>query len=516
MGTPTGWSNSEIGARSNLQIPTGVAGMSRPGQRALEAHLGADGPQANLRRGARIPAGLLRVGLRLSDGLVIGLVCALHLQASGTLLMEAQLQALLPYIAMAIVTLTGLSVSGAWHVEARGLANGRAIQAANICGMMLIIAVLTMSRFWPHTAIHVAAPLALLLWLSLNVLHFGFSLLVAAFVRSGRMSENVVIVGATSNARKLIARNAATRELNIVGVFDDRLSRAPTDIEGVPVLGRIEDLMSWQDLPNMDRIVVTVTSEARERVRSLVDRLRILPQRIVLLLDLAGFDPETESLSQIANSPAAYISGRPQDLGRILIKRAADIVFSLGLLIAFSPLLAVIAAAIRLEGPGPIFFRQRRHGFNNQIIRVWKFRSMKPDRAAEIAMTAQTFAGDTRVTRVGRIIRKYSLDELPQLINVLRGEMSLVGPRPHAVGMTTEQTEVHAIVGDYAHRHRVKPGLTGWAQVHGSRGPVHTKEEMRERVRLDLEYVNRASFWLDLYIMLMTAPCLLGDRKAER
>ncbi|MEO1641808.1 MAG: sugar transferase, partial [Pseudomonadota bacterium] len=131
-------------------------------------------------------------------------------------------------------------------------------------------------------------------------------------------------------------------------------------------------------------------------------------------------------------------------------------------------------------------------------------------------MSQQTLRDDPRVTRVGRIIRKTSIDELPQLLNVLKGEMSIVGPRPHAVGMTTEQTAVQAIVGDYAHRHRVKPGITGWAQINGSRGPVHTKQEVRDRVRLDMEYVNRSSFWFDLYIMVMTAPCLLGDAKRDR
>ena len=125
-------------------------------------------------------------------------------------------------------------------------------------------------------------------------------------------------------------------------------------------------------------------------------------------------------------------------------------------------------------------------------------------------------ANDPRVTKVGSFIRKTSLDELPQLLNVIAGEMSLVGPRPHAIGMTTEEDEVQTIVGDYAHRHRVKPGITGWAQINGSRGPVHTKTEVRDRVRLDMEYVNRSSFWFDLYIMLMTAPCLLGDARRDR
>jgi exopolysaccharide biosynthesis polyprenyl glycosylphosphotransferase len=235
-----------------------------------------------------------------------------------------------------------------------------------------------------------------------------------------------------------------------------------------------------------------------------------------LLLDLDGFDPETESLAEIARSPAAYVSGTPRDTRRAMVKRCADVVFSLAMLLAFSPVLMITAIMIKLESPGPIFFRQRRHGFNNQIIRVWKFRSMRDDPVAAEKMSQQTLRDDPRVTRVGRFIRKTSIDELPQLINVLKGEMSIVGPRPHAVGMTTDETAVQAIVGDYAHRHRVKPGITGWAQINGSRGPVHTKQEVRDRVRLDMEYVNRSSFWFDLYIMVMTAPCLLGDAKRDR
>ena len=141
---------------------------------------------------------------------------------------------------------------------------------------------------------------------------------------------------------------------------------------------------------------------------------------------------------------------------------------------------------------------------------------MRHDPDAAEKMSQQTLSDDERVTRVGRLIRATSLDELPQLINVLRGEMSIVGPRPHAIGMTAENDEVQGIVGDYAHRHRVKPGITGWAQVNGSRGPVHTREEVRERIRLDMEYVNRASFWFDVFIMVITAPCLLGDFKRQR
>jgi len=174
----------------------------------------------------------------------------------------------------------------------------------------------------------------------------------------------------------------------------------------------------------------------------------------------------------------------------------------------------MIAVLIRLDSPGPVLFKQKRHGFNNRIIEVFKFRTMQT--GSDVGPIKQVQANDPRVTRIGRFLRRTSLDELPQLFNVLAGNMSLVGPRPHAVGMRTGEVESWKLVAHYAHRHRVKPGLTGWAQINGSRGPLENAEQVRERVRLDLEYIRRAGFWFDLWIMIKTVPCLLGDKKAIR
>jgi lipopolysaccharide/colanic/teichoic acid biosynthesis glycosyltransferase len=191
------------------------------------------------------------------------------------------------------------------------------------------------------------------------------------------------------------------------------------------------------------------------------------------------------------------------------------VIGSLGLLAA-APVMLLVAVAIKLDSPGPVFFRQRRHGFNNEAILVWKFRSMRHD-MADAKAVRQISADDDRVTKVGKFIRKTSLDELPQLFNVLRGEMSMVGPRPHAIGMKSGDVESETkLVARYAHRHRMKPGVTGWAAINGSRGPVDTAELVQERVALDVEYIERQSFWLDLYIIAMTIPCLLGDRSAVR
>ena len=470
----------------------------------------------------QLPARMLplaiREGARLLAAAVATLSAYAALRMSGETLLNAQVAYALPYILIPVASLIGLHLFGAFQVSLnRPVAEQlrSAVLGALVPNALLTGAVYLLNDRQSHDIRDVAFGAAAAAVGIITVLAAVMTV-TRLLARSGRLSENIVIVGATENARRLILRNSESHELNIVGVFDDRLSRAPEDIAGVKVLGRLDGLLTWDRLPDIDRIVVTVTSDARSRVRTLIDKLRILPHRIVLLLDLDGFDPETASLSQIAHSPAAYVSGAPRDVRRALTKRASDIVFALLLAIVFSPILLAVAIAVKLDSPGPVFFRQKRHGFNNQLIRVWKFRSMKTDAAAEERMAEQATADDPRVTRVGRIIRRTSLDELPQLLNVLTGEMSLVGPRPHAVGMTTETIQVHDIVGDYAHRHRVKPGITGWAQVNGSRGPVHTREEVRERIRLDLEYVNRSSVWFDIYIMLKTAPCLFGDRTRSR
>jgi len=175
----------------------------------------------------------------------------------------------------------------------------------------------------------------------------------------------------------------------------------------------------------------------------------------------------------------------------------------------------LLALAIKITSPGPALFKQPRHGFNNRIFNVYKFRSMRNDMADSEARQ-QTQAGDARVTKIGRFIRKTSIDELPQLWNVLKGDMSLVGPRPHAVGMRTEGKSSMELVSDYAHRHKVKPGMTGWAQINGSRGPLHSREDVARRVKLDVDYIETSNVFFDIWIMLKTIPCLLGDSENIR
>jgi Undecaprenyl-phosphate glucose phosphotransferase len=332
---------------------------------------------------------------------------------------------------------------------------------------------------------------------------------------SGLLTPNVVVVGATANASRLIAAALAARDAAVLGVFDDRMSRIPTQIHGVPVLGDTQSLLSHKLLPFIDRIVITVTPTAQHRVRELIDRLKYLPNAVTLFMDMEGLDAQRSALSRLADAPLTQVSGVREDDAKADAKRLQDVIFATLALIVAGPVMALTALAIRLDSPGPVFFRQRRYGFNNEMIEVWKFRSMRHEMADPTA-ARQVSAGDERVTRVGRIIRRLSLDELPQLFNVLKGEMSLVGPRPHAIGMQTAGEDSARLVAEYAWRHRMKPGLTGWAQINGSIGAVDTPELVRRRVALDVEYIERQSFWFDLYILLATLPAMIGARNVVR
>lgn len=349
----------------------------------------------------------------------------------------------------------------------------------------------------------------------LSITHYIAAHLVKELGKAGAFSMNVVIVGATDQAKKLIENKHSKGDINFLGIFDDRLGRAPKSINNVPVIGDLEALMHWENLPSIDRVVITVSSAAQKRVVQLVEKLRAMPNKLVLAIDMQGFDCDGTTIGRLGGTPVAYVSGTPEDARRAFWKRVQDLIIASIALVLLSPILVITAIAIKLESKGPIFFKQPRHGFNNQSFLCWKFRSMRTE-LSDYKAAQQVTKDDPRVTKIGKFIRKTSIDELPQLFNVLMGDMSLVGPRPHAIGMKTGDTESEKLVSDYAHRHRIKPGITGWAAIHGSRGPVHTPEEVAERVRLDTEYIDNSSFWMDIYIMFMTIPSLLGDKATIR
>ena len=351
---------------------------------------------------------------------------------------------------------------------------------------------------------------------TLLVLHTIYYVLIRRERNKGQLIPTIVMLGATEAARRLIEENARTRELNILAIFDERLSRAPHNIHGVPVVGKIQDMLNWEALPYVDRIIVTLPNMAETRKTAFVNQVRKLPNRIAFVVDeFEHLDHVQQRLTQIAHISTRDITSKPFSGSAVFAKRFMDIAISGTALLFGAPVLALIALAIKLDTPGPVLFKQQRQGFNNRIFDVYKFRSLKVEDEDKTARS-QVTKGDNRVTRVGRFIRKTSLDELPQLFNVLKGDMSLVGPRPHAVGMHTGDIETYKLVDEYAHRLKVKPGLTGWAQINGSRGPLHDAEGVARRVQLDIEYIERSGVLFDLMVMLKTLPCLLGDSENDR
>lgn len=350
----------------------------------------------------------------------------------------------------------------------------------------------------------------------LLVLHAVYSAQLVRLHAKGRLTPTVVMLGATESARRIIEENAKTKELDIIAIFDERLSRAPLNIHGVPVVGKIDDLLSWDGLPYVNRIVVTLPSMAEDRRRDFVEKVRLLPNRIAYVSDsFESLDHVKQRLSDIAEISLKDVTGNPKSGSHTAIKRIMDIAIASLALVALSIPLAIIALLIKRDSPGPVLFRQKRHGFNNRVFDVWKFRSMRTD-MLDFEARRQTEADDPRITRIGRFIRKTSIDELPQLINVIRGDMSLVGPRPHAVGMKTAGRDSIELVAEYAHRHKVKPGMTGWAQINGSRGPLHDQSDIARRVELDVEYIEGSNVLWDLSIMLKTLPVMLGDSDTIR
>ena len=455
---------------------------------------------------------------RLADAAVIvALTVATCDVVDAAGLLHVSLASALPFCLAAAALIWSLDGVGAYRLGARETLSAHLVRTgASFLPSALVFWAVSLLLKSPHGGPRYGG-----LWMGLAaaamaLTHLGWWTLVRRWRASGRLTPNVVVVGATRNAEHLIQSLIQSREANVLGVFDDRLARAPTDVHGVPVLGDTQALVSHRVTPYVDRIVVTVPTAAQGRVREIIERLRVLPNPIALFLD---FDSDgaaaSQALARLAGWPLAQVSGVVRDERRAFWKRVQDLTVGGIGLIAALPVMALIAVAIRLDSPGPILFRQRRHGFNNEQIVVWKFRSMR-HASADATSARQISADDDRVTRVGRFIRRTSLDELPQIFNVLKGEMSLVGPRPHAIGMKTGDVESARLVAEYAHRHRLKPGMTGWAAIKGSRGPVDTPDAVRRRVELDVEYIERQSFWLDLYIMAVTVPCLLGDRSAVR
>jgi Undecaprenyl-phosphate glucose phosphotransferase len=335
------------------------------------------------------------------------------------------------------------------------------------------------------------------------------------FVRRGWLRQYVAIVGGEANGERLIRHLESRKEpwMQIVGVFDDRHSRIPARVGQYDVLGNLSELVQYAQIHRVDDVLVALPWSADARVVDIVHTLSPLPVRVRLCPDAAAYNFINQASSQYAGIMALNVLEIPIAGWSALVKAIMDRAFTLMILIPALPVIAIIALLIKLDSPGPVFFRQQRYGFNQRLIGVYKFRSMHIGQQDENAATLVT-RGDARVTRLGSLLRRTSLDELPQLFNVLKGEMSLVGPRPHALQAKAANMLYQDLVSEYAVRHKVKPGITGWAQVNGWRGETDTVEKIEKRVEHDLYYIDHWSPVFDLYILLRTLIAVVRNDNA--
>ncbi len=333
----------------------------------------------------------------------------------------------------------------------------------------------------------------------------------------GRLKQLIAVYGTGDLAERLVERLAAScpESVEIVGAFDDRSARR---VPG-PCLrqlrhGTTAELVELSRRYEIDRIVVALPHSAEQRLLEILRKLHKMPVEISLAPDMVGFSLAPKGHEEFGGLPLLDVYGRPLSFGQSLIKTVFDRTAAAVGLIALSPVLLFVAAAIKLDSKGPVLFRQNRLRFRRpgdrrlQVPHDEGRGTPTPTAKSRLRSMIRGSPGSAG------FLRRSSIDELPQLFNVLRGELSLVGPRPHAVSMRVKQRLNEDIVPDYALRHHVKPGITGWAQVNGYHGPVETERALHDRVTYDLDYINNWSLWFDIRILLRTLFIVFGRRHA--
>jgi Undecaprenyl-phosphate glucose phosphotransferase len=327
-------------------------------------------------------------------------------------------------------------------------------------------------------------------------------------VAEGRNRKRVAIYGADELGAHLAQwLTAATPDVDLRGIFDS--DRAPQLLPPGCRTGGLQDLLASARRGELDQIIVALDDKRSNRLGDVVDQLSVLPLHVHVYADIRQLPVEARGCRLLADHFVLDVQRPPLSDHQQLIKRGIDLFLASAGMAASLPLFALIALAIKLDSRGPVFFRQQRLGYNRQSFRIFKFRTMTT--LDDGAVVEQARKGDKRTTRVGAFLRRWSLDELPQLINVVRGEMSLVGPRPHALA---HDNHYENLLKEYPLRGRIKPGITGWAQVNGCRGETRDCEQMRRRVEYDVAYIENWELWLDIKILLMTVVVVLTGRNA--
>lgn len=324
---------------------------------------------------------------------------------------------------------------------------------------------------------------------------------IRKFRALGVNQKRIVLVGAGElgkHAIETLNRNVWAG-YQVVALFDSRMQRGET-LEGIQCSGGVDELSDYLNRhDDIDMVWIALPSRAADRIQAVLAEMRHLTLDICLVPDIFSYQIINHRAVEVAGLPLIMLSSSPMTGMNLLVKELEDKCLSLAVLILAAPIMGVIALLVGLSSAGPIFFVQLRHGWDGRPIRVLKFRTMYVEQNDKAPV--QATRNDPRVTPVGRLLRRSSLDELPQFWNVLKGDMSVVGPRPHAIEHNEHYKE---LVDRYMQRHRVKPGITGWAQVHGFRGETETVSKMEMRVEYDIYYIEHWSLWLDLRIILLT------------
>jgi putative colanic acid biosynthesis UDP-glucose lipid carrier transferase len=331
--------------------------------------------------------------------------------------------------------------------------------------------------------------------------HLATPLVLPRVLAAEGLQRVAVVAGAGSLGRHLAERIAATPYLGIrvAGFFDDRAPARLQALEPGRLLGGLDQLAEYAKKNRVDLIYVTLPMASQPRIMKLLDELHDTTASVYFTPDIFIFDLIQGRVDSIGGIPVLAVCETPFSGMNGVVKRASDIVLAALILLLIAPILAAIALGVKLSSPGPVLFRQRRYGLDGREIVVYKFRSMTVTEDGPVVR--QATKNDARVTRFGAFLRKTSLDELPQFINVLQGRMSIVGPRPHAVA---HNEMYRKLIKSYMVRHKVRPGITGWAQVNGLRGETETVEKMKARIEYDLDYLRNWSLGLDLAIIWKT------------
>jgi Undecaprenyl-phosphate glucose phosphotransferase len=360
----------------------------------------------------------------------------------------------------------------------------------------------------------------LMLWMvlgiiALSVIRWILCSQISSWKAAGRLAKNVAVVGAGPIGQQLLRHFNAARDplMRIVGVYDDRLTSLPLRRMGYTLQGTVDDLVNDVRRLRIDMVIVALPLAAAWRLSEVMNKLRLVPVDVRVSADKFGFQLGECSVSHLGGLTLLDAIDKPLRDWRWIAKDIEDRMLSALILILIAPVMITIALLIKLDSPGSVLFRQKRYGFNNQLIEIFKFRTMYRH-ASDPTGVQLTRRNDPRITRIGAFLRRTSIDELPQFINVLRGEMSIVGPRPHPTAAKAGGLLYREAVKAYDARHRVKPGITGWAQVNGWRGETETVEQITKRVEHDLYYIEHWSLLLDLRIIARTIPVVLASRQA--